>query len=199
MVALDAGISAIGLPNGMSNYTTINPMVYLKNFGANTLTNCTINYKVDNGAAQTYSWTGSLATNAVTTINLPSMNVAVGTHTFSCYTTFPNSSSDGNVTNDMSQVTFGVVAAGIQDLNGDPGFGIYPNPVTSYVNIEGSSSGKVEYSICNMLGDVIRNGNVSSNGSSFSDRIDVSTLPKGMYFLRVIDGDSSFTKKLNKQ
>lgn len=111
--ALDAGISAIGTPNGTLCGTSFVPSVTLKNFGVSTLTSCTINYKIDNNTVQTYSWTGSLATNATATVTLPSMTTTAASHTFTCYTSAPNSGTDGNAPNDQSTSNFTCSAGGV--------------------------------------------------------------------------------------
>ncbi len=62
--ALDAGISLIITPTGTACNTSVIPVVRLENFGTSTLTTATINYDVDGGANNTFSWTGSLASGA---------------------------------------------------------------------------------------------------------------------------------------
>src|ERR1051326_4657122 len=102
--ALDAGIGNIISPSGAVCSSTFSPTVQLNNFGNSTaLTSCDINYHVDASPNQTYHWTGSLAVNASTNVTLPSMTVGAGTHTLTASTSNPNSSTDGNATNDQSQ------------------------------------------------------------------------------------------------
>jgi hypothetical protein len=87
---------------------------------------------------------------------------------------------------------------GIADINA-ANFNLYPNPAASVVTIEGSSkSDKVHYSICNMLGAEVQSGNISAGGA-YTAKIEVGGLSSGMYFIKVSDENSSFTKKLNKQ
>jgi len=88
---------------------------------------------------------------------------------------------------------------GVADINSASGFSIYPNPATSSITIEGTSkSEKIHYSICNILGSEIKAGDINAGGN-YSGKITVSDISSGMYFIKVTDGDSSFTKKLNKQ
>jgi hypothetical protein len=92
------------------------------------------------------------------------------------------------------------VLTGIISINHSDGFSIYPNPATSSFTIEGTSkSEKVHYSICNILGAEIKSGDISANGNSYSGKINVSDIANGMYFIKVVDGNSATTKKLNKQ
>jgi len=68
-------------------------------------------------------------------------------------------------------------------------FSIYPNPTTDYINIDCSSLESV--SVYNIIGkEVIKANN--------QNRIDVSTLSKGVYFIKVSDGINSSTKKFIK-
>jgi hypothetical protein len=103
---LDAGITAISKPIGVLCNASFSPVVTLKNFGINTLTTCSINYQLDGGTVQTYSWTGSLTTQMTATVSLPSMTVALGTHTFTCMSASPNKSTDANSANDQSNNVF---------------------------------------------------------------------------------------------
>jgi hypothetical protein len=99
----DAGISDVISPSMSpcaSSGSSFTPEVVLSNNGSNTLTSCTINYKIDNGALQTYSWTGSLASGATTNVMLTSMSAIAGDHIFYCYTTTPNGATDGNPVDD---------------------------------------------------------------------------------------------------
>ena len=92
-----------------------------------------------------------------------------------------------------------VTGNAVEDI-AQSGFSLYPNPAASSVTVEGQSkSPKVHYSICNMIGAEIKSGEISGNGNAFNGKIAVNELSKGMYFLKITDGDSSFTKKLNKQ
>jgi hypothetical protein len=86
--------------------------VTIQNIGLNTLTSVTINYDVDNGANNTYSWTGSLSTNATTNVTLPSMTVSAGIHTFNCSTSSPNGSTDQDASNDAAAQSFTISGAG---------------------------------------------------------------------------------------
>lgn len=110
----DAAVQSISLPaNGSSSCnTSIVPQVVLKNYGSGTLVSCTINYKLDAGALQTYSWTGSLNTNASTTITLSGISgLTIGSHTFKSYTSNPNGTTEQNAPNDSSLNTFSIISA----------------------------------------------------------------------------------------
>lgn len=86
--------------------TTITPIVKLENPGSNTLTSVTIKYQLDNGTVNTYSWTGSLATNANASVTLPAVPTPPGAHKLTVYTTNPNGSTDSNPANDKKDGSF---------------------------------------------------------------------------------------------
>jgi len=77
--------------------------------------------------------------------------------------------------------------AGIDDL-GINSFSIYPNPTKEYLNIDCSSLESV--SVYNILGKELLKGN--------NNRINVSSLSKGVYFIKVSDGINASTKKFIK-
>jgi hypothetical protein len=103
----DAGISAITTPNGTIYTANATPSVILKNFGTTTLTGTTISYKVDNNAWIDFVWTGSLATNATTTVTLPAITgYSIGAHTFTAQTGLVNGNADGNSANNALIANF---------------------------------------------------------------------------------------------
>ena len=73
-----------------------------------------------------------------------------------------------------------------------PGLSIYPNPSNSFIKI--SASEKITgVEIYNVIGKkVISISNFNDN------KVDISSLSKGVYFLKVTDGDSVATKKIIK-
>lgn len=117
----DAGISAILSPATSLCTTTFAPQVTIRNYGTNNLTSATINYRIDAGPIQTYSWSGNLATTGTQNVTLSSMTTTAGTHTFTAYTTNPNGGTDANAGNDQTQRTFTVSSTG-QNLPYSEGF-----------------------------------------------------------------------------
>src|ERR1035437_3310116 len=111
-IALDAGVAAVNSPSGIYCSGTFTPSVKIKNYGANTLTSCVINYKVDGNSVQTHNWSGSLASGQTVNATLPSVTAAAGAHTLTCYTSNPNSGTDGNAANDQSVSSFTVSITG---------------------------------------------------------------------------------------
>lgn len=108
IVANDAGILTITNPSGTICGTSVIPQVELKNYGTTTLTSVTIKYRVNSGTLSTYTWTGSLASNATTLVTLPAITAPVGANTFTAYTQNPNNGTDGNTVNDSKTANFTV-------------------------------------------------------------------------------------------
>lgn len=122
-VALDAKVSAITEPAGAScNGTSVTPTMTITNKGTNTLTSVTVAYKVDNGSAVTQSWTGSLASNASSTVTFPTVTMAAGSHTLKAWTSSPNGSADQNTANDTASTNFTLSAGVINSFPWTEGF-----------------------------------------------------------------------------
>ncbi len=70
---------------------------------------------------------------------------------------------------------------------------IFPNPATSFVQIQWNESNKSEVRLFNLNGQMI----YLKKGVSLTDyKIDVRALPSGMYFLRINSKKGVFTKKV---
>ena len=110
--AYDAGITAITSPIGFYCTTNFNPAITLQNFGATTLTSCSINYQIDNGSLQTQNWSGSMVSGQVVNLTLPNFTATAGTHTLICFSSNPNNSTDQNTANDQSTIIFKVTPNG---------------------------------------------------------------------------------------
>ena len=77
------------------------------------------------------------------------------------------------------------------------GFSIYPNPANNYIVIEGKTdSEKIHYAIVNVIGGEIKSGDIFSNGNSLNEKISVSGLRGGVYFLQLHDGKNTSAKKI---
>jgi hypothetical protein len=87
--------------------TTISFSATIKNSGVTPITSCIINYKLDAGTVNTYTWTGSLSQGASTAFSLPNFTgFGIGTHTLTVYTSAPNNGIDYNAANDKQTTTF---------------------------------------------------------------------------------------------
>lgn len=70
---------------------------------------------------------------------------------------------------------------------------LYPNPTKEVLNIETNSLTKLNYSVFNYLGQVVKTGSIENNV------LNVSNLNAGIYILEVNDGQKSVTKKFIKE
>ena len=109
----DAGISAVVSPTGTICSTSITPVVTLRNYGVNNLTDVVINYNVDANPPVPFSWNGTLAPGATVNVTLPAMTVSGGAHTFTAATSNPNGGADPNALNDANTSNFSAAATGI--------------------------------------------------------------------------------------
>lgn len=65
---------------------------------------------------------------------------------------------------------------------------IYPNPISTYFNIDimSSLSGMMEWVVYNNNGSKLRSGQFSYNGEGKTIRVDMTGVPLGSYFLKLI-------------
>ena len=123
----DASIYAILTPIDDECLTSIAPKVTIQNRGNGKLLSATINYQLDNGTVNTYSWTGSLNQLCRNSVTLPSLAVAAGAHTLKVYTSQPNGSADNVSSNDALSINFNTSTTGVspsftQNFENHPGF-----------------------------------------------------------------------------
>ncbi len=95
-------LSVSGISDAIDCNSTISPQVTIANNGLSTITSVDVTYTVD-GVDSVYTWTGTLNTESSTIINIPSINLTKGTHTFKSTVTTTNDAYDVN--NDSEQKT----------------------------------------------------------------------------------------------
>ncbi|WP_075344040.1 M12 family metallo-peptidase [Tenacibaculum agarivorans] len=80
------------------------------------------------------------------------------------------------------------------------GLQIYPNPVKEYLSfkVTDMNTNETKVDLMNILGKLILTKNISgiSPSATISEKIDVRVLPKGIYLLKVTNGDKSIAKKI---
>jgi hypothetical protein len=107
----DAGINAVTGLNAVACVTTVTPSVTIKNYSANTLTTCTVNYQLDGGSVQSLPFSGSIAPGATGSFALPAMTVSVGSHILTSYTSMPNGNNDYFLNNNSNKKTFNIIGS----------------------------------------------------------------------------------------
>ncbi len=88
----------------------VSPSLSVLNNGLNTISSFTVNYTIDGGANQVFNWTGSLASNESTIVNLPSSSLAEGDHTLDAEVVLSN---DLNAFNNTATSNFTINQTGV--------------------------------------------------------------------------------------
>lgn len=102
----DAGIAAVQQPQGYLCEAPQTPVVTLKNRGAGTLTQVTIQYSINGGTPVNHTWTGNLASLEQASVTLPGFQAGEGISSLKAYTQSPNGAADEQPGNDTTVVTF---------------------------------------------------------------------------------------------
>lgn len=130
----DAGLLSFTQP-GDAFLPGTNPVqVRLRNFGAATLSSVAITWSVNGVSQGTVPWTGSLAPGATALVDLGTTPIVNGTaYTFRAWTSMPNGTTDGNLTNDSLQTPQRYAAyRGIFTIGGpSPDFGSFGAAVSA--------------------------------------------------------------------
>ena len=103
------GIFLAPLPTSCADPVT--PEFELTNLGADTLTDLTLHWQIDQGAVQSQLWTGNLPLLTTTAVTLPPMSLNPGTHDLLVYATDPNGYPDGDPSNDTIGISFDIQPA----------------------------------------------------------------------------------------
>ena len=100
-IPTNAGISAITAPGDTICSGSQPVSITLKNYGPVAMTSAKINWKVNNVVQPLYNWTGSLAVNATTSVNIGSYNFLSGIgYNILAYSSEPNTLADTINSND---------------------------------------------------------------------------------------------------
>ncbi|SFU60143.1 Por secretion system C-terminal sorting domain-containing protein [Pustulibacterium marinum] len=154
----------------------------LTNLGSIDLTSATISYTLDEGTANTYSWTGTLAYGDSQEITLPTTGVYnSGDHTFEVSISTVNGIADENTENDTDSIEFSFYSF---ESNSDISLELQPD----YYGYE------TTWELTDSDGNVLYNGGPYEQGSSnifgyYLDDLDAQnfTLEDGCYTLTVFD------------
>ncbi len=105
-------ISVQNPTNGLIFCGNIAPSITVKNNGNNAVSAIDVNYTLDGGTTETYRWTGNLASQGTTSIDLPTLATDTGSHELNIEVTIPNDTF-GN--NNSSNVIFYKNDLGVSD------------------------------------------------------------------------------------
>jgi bilirubin oxidase len=85
-------------------------------------------------------------------------------------------------------------ATGINEINFENKFSIYPNPTTEILNIVSNNTENISVSIFNSIGQNIYSAQATSNM-----KLQTSNFANGLYFIQINSNNNFFTKKIIKQ
>jgi hypothetical protein len=71
---------------------------------------------------------------------------------------------------------------------------VYPNPANDFINIESNDTEISEVALYDILGKQLLSQNELAN-----NRLDISNLTKGVYFMKISANGNSITKKIIKK
>ena len=97
---LDAQLKSIIAPAQRVCKNSFTSVVTVKNLGLQTLTSLVVSTVIDNAAPVNYTWNGTLASLATTTITLNSTIITQGNHIVKIFVSSPNGGTDGKNSND---------------------------------------------------------------------------------------------------
>lgn len=119
---------------------------------------------------------------------------------FSYLYAFPGDENIIVDTSTVHQTYMGCNFVGIEDISGAAAqFKLYPNPSADFVNVsfEQFQPGDVKLSLVDLSGKVVAEYLQPNVGvGTFTKSLDVNTVPSGMYFVRVWNGNQLFAKPL---
>jgi len=156
---------------------SISPVISIRNNGAANLTSLTINYTLDGGVANTINWTGNLPSYGIDILNLPTVYVPNGAHTFTVSLINPNATADENPLNNNTSISF--------NSNEFPIFATYQLKTD---NFGSETSWKVRD---NSTGATVIAGGGYSNISGGQTYLESLCLYDGCFTLTLYDGAST--------
>lgn len=109
----DAAVDNLIAPKGFFCDPNVEGKIVLKNNGQDNITSVDIEYGVDGNVLNTYTWTGNLPQLEGETVNLPSVSVSVGAHTFFAQVkqnSINGTNADEYMPNDYKSSNFEVIA-----------------------------------------------------------------------------------------
>ncbi len=104
---IDAQAKSVIYPSGTFCGASVEPIVLIKNMGADNLISLDIEYSINGGTAQNYNWTGDLGFNLGEEVTLGEMGFNVqAVNTFEFTVSNPNGQTDPNPDNDTMETEF---------------------------------------------------------------------------------------------
>jgi hypothetical protein len=106
----------------------------------------------------------------------------------------------------LPSLTYTSINTGIEETpvknSRDASISVYPNPTNGEVSLnirsQANNAGR-QYAIYNLTGKLLLKKNIENNSEDFSEKIDLSSFPNGMYFIKVSVDGNTLTSKLIKK
>ena len=130
-------------------------------------------------------------------------NLAQGVYQFQLKVT----DASGNSSTDIMQVTVNAAGVGanfsnptISNTEQKTGVTAYPNPFTDYfeINVNGNITGQFKLILFDAAGKMVWNRIVNNSGTTYHEKVNTSAFERGIYFLKLIQNNSSSVIKLVK-
>ena len=132
------------------------------------------------------------------TITITSYQYYTSTEKYPALTITNTKLTSAILNNDATTISLNnLLFAGINELNFDNAYSVYPNPASGMFNIALTNvkSENVSVEILNQFGQSIKKENLG-NGSNINSSINTSGINSGVYFVRTTMGNRSSVKKL---
>ena len=180
-------ITAYSLNSPSCSGASTQVAVTIRNFGNEAVSNIPVTVEITGSITQTLfaTFAGPLAAQDLTTISFtPLINtISGGTYTFKCFTGISNDVYPPR--NSFTKAVTLSACTGIEDLQTQLGFSIYPNPSNGIFVIDFNESySKTKIELINITGAVVQRFSIN-NTNDLRKSIDLSALSKGLYLLRV--------------
>ena len=90
---------------------------------------------------------------------------------------------------------------GIKTIKGEQGFQLFPNPADREltVKVTGKNNARVKITILNVIGETVYSPNDFFPGKNNEFTINISSLVKGIYFVKMEAGDGMMVKRFMKE
>jgi hypothetical protein len=162
----------------------IGEYVPMANFNYQLIASNQIGFLNTSANSNTYSW--DFGDGSTSAIENPQHQYAVsGNYTVRL---IANKCNFSDTTNQVVNVT---ATIGINRINNDLTWTLYPNPVTSTLTLKINDLGKLTYRIFNFAGIEVKNGSISN----YTEKIDIASLSEGVYFIQLLFKNESIGRQ----
>ncbi|MBZ0097707.1 MAG: DNRLRE domain-containing protein, partial [Taibaiella sp.] len=99
------------------------------------------------------------------------------------------------------EITYTTVSVGLNNVLNENYLEVYPQPAADVVNVDyiANTSDDVQYSLCDMRGVTVVQGNSRADAGSNRLQLQLAHLPSGVYVFTMSDGRSQLRKRIVKQ